>query len=93
MSISIRGSGSSGGGLVAAEVVYDATKLTPRGLPSKHEAIPATQEACRGRSRMLRTNKNHQDGRLRGYQKETAEKTPAAATVSSRVSFFACIAR
>jgi hypothetical protein len=42
---------------------------------------------------MLRTNKNHQDGRLRGYQKETAEKTPAAATVSSRVSFFACIAR
>ena len=27
------------------------------------------------------------------YQKETAEKTPAAATVCSRVSFFACIAR
>jgi hypothetical protein len=27
------------------------------------------------------------------YQQETAEKTPAAATVCSSVSFFACIAR
>lgn len=32
-------------------------------------------------------------GKFAGYQKETAEKTPAAATVCSRVSFFACIAR
>jgi hypothetical protein len=88
------GTGRGIGGLVAAEVVYDATKLAPRGLPSKHEAIPAAQEAWHGRSRMLRTSENPQGGgRLRGYQKETAEKTPAAATVCSRVSFFACIAR
>jgi hypothetical protein len=42
------GTGRSIGGLVAAEVIYDATKLAPRGLPSKHEAIPAAQEACTG---------------------------------------------
>jgi hypothetical protein len=48
------------GGLVAAEVVYDATKLAPRGLPSEHEAIPAAQEAWHGRSRMLRTSENPQ---------------------------------
>lgn len=53
MSIGLRGSCSGGGGPVAAEVVYDATKLAPRGLPPKHEAIPAAQEAWRWRSRML----------------------------------------
>jgi len=41
ISIGFRGSGRGGGGL--AEVVYDATKLSPRGLPSKHEAIPAAR--------------------------------------------------
>jgi len=39
ISIGFRGSGRGGGGL--AELVYDATKLSPCGLPPKHEAIPA----------------------------------------------------
>ena len=41
ISIGFRGSGRGGGGF--AELVYDATKLSPRGLPSKHEAIPAAR--------------------------------------------------
>jgi len=54
ISIGFRGSGRGGGGL--AELVYDATKLSPCGLPPKHEAIPAAKTTgvrC-GRSNMLR---------------------------------------
>lgn len=42
--------GGRGVAAVAAEVVDDATKLTPGRLPPKHEAIPAEQE-----SKMLQT--------------------------------------